>query len=235
MKASGKSIRESYYTFSFSPFMLTLFKEDLIYILDITKGAFPKANVQIGKSVLEKEISNELDINELSKKSNYAEYHCLYIYVQTTAEEHEKTYLIVDISPSSYNLFVSNSSDEKLLRLYREIKEVILNRNIYRFFKNKVVYTFVIVCDIFFLLYILFLKDVVEKLVNANIPDGLFLMFVLLVNIVFIVPHGKNKIYLNEESKVSIFAKNREVLLIGGIILVIGVIIFFNIMKLLGV
>jgi len=230
MKALGKSIRESYYTFSFSPFMLTIFKEDLDYILSITTGLFQKVNIQIGKNVLEREINSKADINKLSSKDKQTEYHCLYIYIQSG-----ESYLIVDISPSTYNLFVSDSSDERLLKLYKAIKEVILNRNIYRFFKNKVVYSFVIVCDFFFLLYILFLKDVIERGISASIPDSLFLMFVLLVNIVFIVPHGKNKIYLLEESRVSVFVKNREVLLIGGIVLVIGVIIFFNIIKLFNI
>ncbi len=236
MKGSQKSIRESFYTFSFSPFMLTLFKEDIKRIIEITKSDFPKVTIQIGQYTLEKEINEISDIEAIAKSNQkkLREYHCLYILVQTSPKETEKPYMIIDISPSSYNLFISDSEEKKLIALHAKIKEIMVNRNIYRFFKNKIINIFVLICDVFFVLYVLFLKDIIEKLINFRIPDTLFLLAALLVNIIFIVPHGKNKIYIQEEKKVSVFKKDRETIMIGGIIAVIGIILIFSILKLFG-
>jgi hypothetical protein len=235
MSGSPGSCRESYYTFSFSPFMIMLFKEDILQLLKLSGDGFPEAAFQIGKQSLESKIKVPSDVQLLLKKDDYQqrEYHNYFMILQFSAGNKDEPYLILDISSSSCNLFLSDKKAENLKEIYLKIKEMIEFRNIYRYFRNSFFYTFVILCDLFFLTYMIFLKDLFEKFINRRIPDTLLLLLALLVNIIFIIPHGKNRVYLFDRDKVNIVKKNREIIILGGVILIIAVLIVTSILSML--
>ncbi len=234
MRGRSVSSRDSYYTFSFSPFMLTLYKEDIVEFIKITKSYFPGIVYQIGGYSLEDEINNSEDLEILIKNDNFKkkEYHSFYFNVQEETGK-EQPYLILDISPSSCNIYLSDSSSQKLKKMYTEIKKIIELRNIFRFFRKKIFNYIISICDIFFIIYMFFLKDIIEKAFNRRIPDIVLLLSVLLINIIFIIPHGKNKIYLFEKKNVNYLIRNRENLILTGALVTIIIFIVISVVNIM--
>jgi hypothetical protein len=207
--------------------MLTLYREDILRLIEIVRPDYPDAVFQIGGYTLEHEISNSQDMEKIVKDDEFRqrEYHCLNLIVQAKPWQKDQPHMILDISPSSCNLYLSDPGELKLLNIYGEIKKIIEAGNIFRFFRKKIFNIVIIICDILFIIYLFFLKDLIEKAANRSIPDNLLLLSVLLINVIFIIPHGKNKIYLYERGKVNLFLKNRENFMFIGVLIVIMIFI----------
>ncbi len=213
--------------------MIMLFKDDVLNVLEISRQDFPEAAVQIGRQSLEHEIKDQGDIKALVKKDDLIqkEYHNFFLIVQSSAGSKEEPYLILDVSSSSCNLYLSDQGDRKLKSLYLKIKGLVESRNIYRYFRNRIFYSLIVICDLFFLVYMFFIKDLFEKLLNKRIPDILLLLAALLVNVIFIVPHGKNRIFLFERDHVGFMKKNREIIILGSVVLIIAALIISSVIS----
>ena len=235
MRGGTVSSRDTYYTFSFSPFMLTLFKDDIISLIEIALSSGQCASFQIGGYSLENEIKNPSDLDSLAKNDDYKrkEYHSFYFIIQDPEGLKDKPYLILDISPSSCSLYLSDTHDSLLNKIYGEIKSIIECRNNFRFFRKRFLNFIVAFFDLFLILYMFFLKDMMEKVVNRQIPDTIPLLTLLLINIIYIIPHGKNKFYLFKRNEVNYFFKNRENLFLMGVLLVIGIFIVVSAVNLM--
>lgn len=235
MRGGAVSSRDTYYTFSFSPFMLTLFKEDIIRLIEIASSSGRCASFQIGGYSLENEIKNPADIDSLVKNDDFKrkEYHSFYFIIQDPEGLKDKPYLILDISPSSCSLYLSDMNDAGLKKIYGEIKNIIEHRNNFRIFRKRFINFIVLFCDLFLIFYMFFLKDLMEKIVNRQIPDTIPMLTLLLINIIYIIPHGKNKFYLFEKKEVNYLFKNRENLFLIGVLLVIGIFIVISAVNLM--
>ncbi len=230
-----KSMQESFATYSFAPFMLSLYKSDLVKLITVTKGRFPKVDIQIGRKRLENRINELSDLEDLIKRDKFkpVEYRCFYMSVQASLATMVAANLVLEISPEYYSLYVADSADENLKDLVRDIKAIVRNRNIYRFFRNKAVTAAVFAVDFLLLGYIVLFKDMIERNLNVTIPDALFILFAALVNGMFLVPHGKNKIYLFPETQVPALTRNREMLLVGALMLGLGVTLIVVVLRVL--
>jgi hypothetical protein len=226
MKKLKSSIHETFYTFSFMPFMLVLFLEDIIELVELKKNKAYKVIIQIGINSLDYNLNTVSGLAEIVKsdKMKQLEYHSFYIHIQSITGKKDEPYLIMDIAPTSYSFYQSDAFDPKLTEIGKKIKEIITKRNIYRIFRNRLIDTIIFICDLFFVFYILFLKDMLQKYFDLKLPDFLLLMLALLLNLIFIVPHGKNKIYLFDKNEVNFFKKNREVLFLSSLMGIIGLI-----------
>ncbi len=229
------SIRDSYYTLSFSPFMLTLYKEDILSLIKIAGSSSGKTSFQVGSYTLENEIKNSKDLEKLVKNDDFKqkEYHSFYIIVQSAAGLKEQPYFILDISPSSCNIYLSDTGDTELLKIYNDIKKIIEHRNNLRFFRKRIINFIIVICDIFLVLSIFFLKDIMEKALNKRFPDIIPILMLLLLNMIYIIPHGNNKIYLFERRDVKFLFKNRENIFLVGILAIIGIFIVISVVNLL--
>ena len=66
MKNSGTGIQETYYTYSFTPFMLTLFRQDMVRVVETVKNSYPEARIQFGEETLEYEIDSVKEMEEIA-------------------------------------------------------------------------------------------------------------------------------------------------------------------------
>lgn len=231
----GLSLQETNYTFSFAPFMLALYKDDLIRLIETTKSNFPKVTIQIGKKRLEYFINSAADVDELFKTDGgkTEEYHCLYLSLHTSVTTMMAASVIMEITPSMYSLYIEDSQNQKLKELMKTIQGIVRNRNIFRFFRNRFISIFIFLADFLLLLYVLLFREMLERTLNISMPDGLVILLALLINGIFLVPHGQNKIFLLPENEVNVVYRNRETLVISAILLAIGLTVIFIILRLL--
>jgi hypothetical protein len=221
IKKERFSLQENYSTFSFNPFILILYKEDLVRLIETTGKDFPKVDIQLGQKKLEEKIQFIADVESLANRDNNAEkiFSHLYISLRTSASAMMAANMIVEITPNSNSLYIFDRSDERLVKLGKEIMQIIRSRDPYRYLRNRFVSLAVFIIDFAFLFYTVFLKDLIEKTLNFSMPDMMILAFVLLLNSMFLVPHGKNKIFLKNKDEIGVFTKFRECTVVCGILL----------------
>lgn len=215
--------------------ILTLYKEDLIKLIELTNKDFPKVDIQIGRKKLEHSFQFQADVESLSGKEGKeaVEYNHLYISLHTSTSAMIAANLILDIQPNTCSLYVFDRADEKLVKLAKEIKKVLRSRDPYRFFRNRFTSIAVYVVDFAYLFYIIFLKDMLEKSLNYSMPDYYFLALVLLINSTFLIPHGKNKLFLKGPKEVKILLKYREMAIMSGLLFLIAVTLVLIVLKLI--
>ena len=235
IKRERLSLQDNFSTFSFKPLVLTLYKDDLLKLIDLTNKDFPKVDIQFGRKKLENSIHFQADVESLASREGNepVEYSLLYISLHTSTSAMIAANLILDIQPNTCSLYVFDRADEKLVSLAGEIKKVLRSRDPYRFFRNRFVSILVYIIDSAYIFYTIFLKDMLEKSLNYSMPDWFFLAFVLLCNCSFLIPHPKNKIFLKNKKEVSIFKKYREMAVMGGLLFLIAVSLVLIVLKLI--
>lgn len=202
-------LQESRSTFSFQPFILMLFRDELVKLIEKCGKEFPNADIQMGEKRLEHKIQFKDDVDLLSNWNNSVDktFHHLYISLRTSASSAMAASMILEITPYNKSLYIHDRQDEKTSKLAKEIRKLIQSRDPYRFVRNTFVNIAIYAVDFVFLFYIVFLKDMIEKVMNFPMPDLMMLIFVLLLNSTFLVPRGKNRIYLKNSDQIGFFEK----------------------------
>lgn len=229
-------IEETYNTYNFLPNTLVFFREDVEFILKSVHSVAPRCEMQIGLESLEKSIELPADIDRLAPKEGEkpTAYHSLYVHLTDPKQETKPDYLILEISPSYYHLYLSDKNNASLLKLFEKFQQFLAKKNVFKTFRNRFVDFVIFGFDVLILSYIVALQDIIDRALGFTLPEYLLLLVILLVNLVFVVPHGKNRFYLTSENKVSYFAKKKENIFISATILCIGVVIFLIVKNILG-
>jgi hypothetical protein len=216
---------------------LILYKDDLVKLIETTGRDFPKVDIQLGQSKLEHKIQFLADVDSIAARDNNdeKEFNHLYISLRTSASNMIAANMIVEITPKMTSLYIYDRSDDKLVKLGKEILKIVQSNDPYRFFRNRFVSLAIYLVDFAFLFYTVFLKDMIEKTLNFPMPDLMILTFVLLLNAILVVPHGKNKIFLKNKSEIGIFMKFREWTIVCGILLFALVDLILIVLKLIRV
>ncbi len=202
--------KKNLYTYSFSPFIIQLYKEDITQLVDLVKSNYPEAKIFIGKDGLDFDLSNRIDIEEFFKNQELSKQVLNSIYIRITTGENENSpFLIIEIDQYSYNYIISGK-DKKLRKIKNEILKIINRNRVYKYIKNPFTIFFVICVDIAFFLFIFKFKDLVEKKLNFSFSYISLLMFLFVTNLIFILPSGKNRIFLKPKKEVPFFKKYRE-------------------------
>lgn len=237
IKKERISLQDNFSTFSFSPTILTLFKEDLIKLISVTNKDFPKVDIQLGRKKLEHHIQFQADVESLSNKEGKEaiEYNHLYISLHTSTAAMIAANLILEIQDRTYSLYVFDRADERLVNLAKEIKTILKSSDPYRFFRTRLTSILIYAIDFIYLVYIMFLKDMLEKSLNYSMPDYYFIALIVLINSILLIPHGKNRIFLKTKKEVSIFMKYREMLVLSGLFFLIVVNLVLIVLKLIKV
>lgn len=231
---SSDIYQESFYTFSFTPFMITLFKEDLVRLSELFKASFPIVKFEIGKKSLEYPLDkpDDLDMLSGSKESNRKEFHSLNIRAQSALDPETASYMLLDIDQTTCTICLSHTSSKTQQSIRQSLLGILSRRNSYSFIKNQRMETIFIILDSLLVIYLLFLKDAVDRRFSFTMPDSVLFLTAVFLNIVFLIPHGKNKIYLCYEKTIPFIRKNREIICLILAYSIIGIIILS---KLIGV
>ncbi len=216
MKNSFFLKKKNLYTYSFSPFIISLYKEDVVQLVEVVKSNYPEAKIFIGKDGLDFDLSNRIDIEEFFKNEEISKkvYNSLYIRIMTGNDENSP-YLIIEIDQYSYNYIICGK-DKKLNKIKNEILKIIKHNRVYKFIKNPITITLALGFDILFLLFIFQFKDFVEKKINFSFSYISLLMIFFMVNLIFILPSGKNRIFLKSKKEVPFIKRSPEIIAFSG-------------------
>ncbi len=95
--------KKNLYTYSFSPFIIQLYKEDITQLVDLVKSNYPEAKIFIGKDGLDFDLSNRIDIEEFFKNQELSKQVLNSIYIRITTGENENSpFLIIEIDQYLY-------------------------------------------------------------------------------------------------------------------------------------
>ncbi|MCX7820675.1 MAG: hypothetical protein N2258_03265 [Brevinematales bacterium] len=212
--------KKNLYTYSFSPFIISLYKEDIVQLVEVIKSNYSDAKIFIGKDGLDFDLSNRIDLEEFFKNEEIANkiYNSLYIRILTGQNENDP-YLIIEVDQYSYN-YILCGKDKKLNKIKNEILKILRHNRVYKFIKNPLTIGITILFDIFFFLFIIKFKDLVEKQINFSFSYISLLMIFFIVNLIFILPSGKNRIFLKPKKQVPILKRAPETIAFSGMFII---------------
>jgi len=204
--------KKNLYSYSFSPYIFNLYREDILQITELVKENYPDSKIFFGKDGLDFEIKSRLEAEEFFKSEEMSKqiFNSFYIKI-TTGNTEESPYLIIELDKYSFN-FIISGKDKKLLKIKNEIFKIFKKHRIYRFINNKLTKFIVLLLDILLFVFIFKFKDMVEKKLNFNISYITILLIFFILNLVFILPSGQNKIFLKSKKDVPFFRRSPELL-----------------------
>lgn len=229
-------IEETFNTYNFLPYTLVFYREDVEFILKTVHEVAPRCEIQIGQETLDSSIELPADIDRLApkEKEKPQTYHSLYLHLVDPKQENTPDYLILEIAPSYYHLYLSDKNNASLLKLYEKLRRFLATKNVFKTFRNRIVDAVILAFDALIMSYIVFFQDIVDRALGFAFPEYLLLLIILLVNLIFVVPHGRNRYYFTTEKKVPYFARKKELLSITAAIVAISVVILMIIQNILG-
>ncbi|MGC8764870.1 MAG: hypothetical protein ACP5QT_03195 [Brevinematia bacterium] len=211
--------KKNLYAYSFFPFIVSLFKEDICQIVELVKSNYPEAKIFFGRDGLDFELTSRLETENFFKNEEISNkvYNSLYIRINTSNDENAP-YLIIELDQYSYNYIISGK-DKKLNKVRREILKILRRGRVYRYIQNPFTISLILIIDVLFFPLILKFKDTLEKILNVSFSYITILLIFFLINIIFLIPGGKNRIFLKSKKEVSIFRRAKESFIFLGIFL----------------
>ncbi len=211
--------KKNLYTYSFLPSIFSLYKEDVVQLVDLIKSNYPEAKIYFGKDGLDFDLISRLEAEDLFKNEEIKKkvFNSLYIRINTGNSENDP-YLIIELDQYSFN-FIISGRDKKLFKIKREIYKIFKRNRIYKFIQNPYIISIVLLIDLLYFPAILRFKTTIEKLLNLSLSYITILLTFFIINLVFILPGGKNRIFLKPKKEIPIFTRARESLLFFGMFL----------------
>lgn len=202
--------RKNLYSYSFSPYIFSIYKDDLLQLVELIKENYPQSRIFFGKDGLDFEIHSRIKAEELLKNEELRKetFNSLYIKI-TTGDTSDSPYLIIELDKYSFN-YIIMGKDKKLNQIKNEVLKIFKRHRVYRFINNKITKTIILIFDVLLFLFVFKFKTYFEKKFNINISYISILLTFFIINLAFVLPSGKNRIFLRPKKEVPIFKRCPE-------------------------
>ena len=113
--------KKNLYSYSFSPYIFNLYREDILQLTELVKENYSDSKIFFGKDGLDFEIKSRLEAEEFLKNEEMTKqiFNSFYIKI-TTGNTEDSPYLIIELDRYSFN-FIISGKDKKLFKIKNEI------------------------------------------------------------------------------------------------------------------